>query len=188
MPDSVPRLSQLACIANLIHQRPKVAQPLFAKEAFICEFIGQARELYDIAWAVELHLKHTGKEQLESGRVVDAIEERFNGFMRGLGDGEEDFYLQGLSLFIAMKQAYPKQTPPSIASPLFTRQRLQSAKVYQFVLKVLFEKKTLKEHYLKMSGIVGWLVIMSAPGTHLHFDLAKKLNSFLLYHKNEDSL
>lgn len=83
-----------------------------------------------------------------------------------------------------MKQAYPKQNPPTINSPLFLRQRIQSAKVYQYVFKPLFEKKSLKEYYPKLTGLVCWLVIMNTPGLILHFDLAKKINSFILYHKS----
>ena len=40
---------------------------------------------------------------------------------------------------------------------------------------------------MRLIGLAGWLVFMEAR-VEMVADLAKKLNIFVLYHKNEDSL
>ena len=45
----------------------------------------------------------------------------------------------------------------------------------------------MKAYYMKLIGLVGWLMFMDAR-IELVADLAKKINIFMLYHKDEDSL
>lgn len=59
-----------------------------------------------------------------------------------------------------MRQVSPKQSSLMISSALFIRQRVQSAKIYEYVLKPLFEKKNLSKYYSKLVGLAAWLVIM----------------------------
>jgi hypothetical protein len=75
-------------------------------------------------------------------------------------DADSVLYIQNLNLYISMYQAFPKQTPPSFVNAGFLRVRTQCAKVYEFVVKPLFEKRSLKSIYGKLVGLVSWLVVI----------------------------
>jgi hypothetical protein len=55
------------------------------------------------------------------------------------------------------------------------------------VLKPLFERKNLKRHYFKLHGLASWLVLLG-DRMDLAFDLAKKINSFVIYDKSQNSI
>ena len=95
---------------------------------------------------------------------------------------------QSLNLYISIKQAYPRQTSPLLSNPFFKRQRKSLSKCYQHVLKPLFEKKNLKKYYTKLYGLVSWLVLMEDGSAEIAYDLSKKINSFVIYDKSENSI
>lgn len=82
--------------------------------------------------------------------------------------------------------AYPKQTSPVLSSTGFKKQAGQVSKCYEFVLKPLFERKNLKRHYGKLHGLASWLVLVGDQ-VDLANDLSKKINSFLIYDKSQNS-
>jgi hypothetical protein len=86
-----------------------------------------------------------------------------------------------------MRMAFPKQTHLMLSNAGFRRQAAQVSKCYEFVLKPLFERKSLKRHYGKLHGLVSWLVLLS-DRADLAYDLAKKINSFLIYDKSQNSI
>jgi hypothetical protein len=91
-------------------------------------------------------------------------------------------------MFISLSQSSSKEPAASFITPTFQRQRKQSAKIYQWVFKPLFEKKTLKTLYDKLIGLVYWIILMETSEAEITNDLSKKINSFLLYYKNKDSI
>jgi hypothetical protein len=86
-----------------------------------------------------------------------------------------------------MRRAFPKQTAPMLSGAVFRRQAAQVQKCYQFVIKPLFERKSLAKHYGKLHGLTSWLVLLGERA-ELAYDLAKKINSFLIYDKSENSI
>lgn len=86
-----------------------------------------------------------------------------------------------------MRMAFPKQTSPVLNEPVFRRQVRQVPRVYEFVVKPLFERKNLSRHYGKLHGLTSWLVLMG-DRNDLAYDLAKKINSFLIYNKTQNSI
>lgn len=87
-----------------------------------------------------------------------------------------------------MKQALSKQNSSLISDTLFQRQRRQIATCYEFLIKPLFEKKNLKPYYSKLTGLTSWLVLIGEERQDLAYDLAKKINSFVIYTKNTNSI
>lgn len=87
-------------------------------------------------------------------------------------------------MYISLSQSSSKEPAASFITPIFQRQRKQCAIIYQWVFKPLFEKKTLKTLYVKLVGLVHWVVLMDTSETEIINDLSKKINSFILYYKN----
>lgn len=100
---------------------------------------------------------------------------------------ESLLYLQGVNMYVSLSQSSSKEPAATFLGLIYRKQRKQAAKVYEFVLKPLFEKKDLKAFYMKLVGIVGWLMFMEGK-IELVADLAKKINIFMLYHKHDESL
>lgn len=90
-------------------------------------------------------------------------------------------------MYISLSQSSSKDPVASFIGPMFKRQRKQAGKVYEHVLLPLFDKKELKSYYMKLVNLVGWLVLMDTR-IDMVVSLAKKLNSYVLYHKNENSM
>lgn len=95
--------------------------------------------------------------------------------------------MQSLHLFVSMRRAFPKQTAPMLSGAAFRRQAAQVHKCFQFVIKPLFERKSLAKHYGKLHGLTSWLVLLGERG-ELAYDLAKKINSFVIYDKSLNSI
>ncbi len=55
------------------------------------------------------------------------------------------------------------------------------------MVKPLFERKSLSRHYGKLHGLTSWLVLLG-DRADLAYDLAKKINSFVIYNKSENSI
>jgi hypothetical protein len=89
-------------------------------------------------------------------------------------------------MYVSVSQSSVKEPAATFVGPIYHRQRKQAAKVYEFVIKPLFEKKNLRAMYLKLVGLVTWLMFMDGR-VELVADLARKINSFMLYHKTSDS-
>lgn len=90
-------------------------------------------------------------------------------------------------MYLAMSQSSTAEPAATFLGAVYDRQRKQAAKVYKWVIKPLFEKKNLKPLYSKLVDLVGWLVLMEGE-PELVNDLAKKLNSFVLYYKSDSSI
>jgi hypothetical protein len=92
--------------------------------------------------------------------VTNRLERHFGELIDRAQDTEAVLFVQSLHLFISMRMAYPKQTQPMLSGAGFRRQAAQVGKCYEFVLKPLFERKSLKRFYGKLHGLVSWLVLL----------------------------
>ena len=120
--------------------------------------------------------------------VLGKLEKKVHEMFDRNDDSEALLYLQGINMYISMSQSSNKEPAATFLGPIFARQRLQAAKIYEHVFKPLFEKKNLKPLYSKLVDLVSWLVMMDSSSPVLVNDLSKKLNSFILYHKSDTSI